>query len=408
LRRIRELKAREAREGEALGREPESGAVQLMSIHASKGLEFPVIAIADMGRRKSGSFGSPYLLHDPVFGLVCRVRDENGDWQKPAGYVWGEWLNERMEEAENKRLFYVASTRAADLLILSGQVGKKNSWLAEVLDAWCIEVDGPEVETVDFDDFSIRVFRPIEPGIQKQAAVYSRWRPVTKGYIPDLVTTFPVHTHPQTTAMTHLFQLLGREENAPPFLQPALWSIERERDSNRAPSYLIGNIVHRVFAHWDCLTYSEGELLHLIENYARREGVFTQALVDTVQRSYQMAVNFRIHPIYEEIQNAKQRHQEVTVILSEEVGLLHGIIDLLYEDRSGTWHIIDWKTEWTPKSEIENNAQQYLLQMSAYAQAIQKKLQTRPQVSLCFLNPAVELYSFPNELTRNAWSQVES
>ena len=90
------------------------------------------------------------------------MRDELGDWQKPAGYAWGEWLHERMEEAERRRLLYVACTRAADLLILSGQTGKKNTWLSEVQEIWGIEDGGPQEETKDFVDFSVQVHRPIE------------------------------------------------------------------------------------------------------------------------------------------------------------------------------------------------------------------------------------------------------
>ncbi len=186
LRRIRELKAREAREGEALGREPESGAVQLMSIHASKGLEYPVIIVADMGRKKGGGFGSPYLLHDPAFGLVCRVRDEYGDWQKPASYAWGEWLYDRMEEAERKRLLYVACTRAADLLILSGQLGNKGSWLTDALDAWGIDEDGPEEEIHSCEDFAIQVFRPMAPEEREQVVVDSIRQAVKLKTIPKL------------------------------------------------------------------------------------------------------------------------------------------------------------------------------------------------------------------------------
>ena len=166
LRRVSDLRAAEAREGEALGREPESGAVQLMSIHASKGLEFPVVAVADLGREPRNN-RSDYILHDPMIGLVCKVRDGDGKWETPASYNWGRWQIEQMEAAEDKRLLYVACTRAADLLILSGRDGAKGSWLAQLLTAWGIAAAGDATETwdsatvdPDCDPFRITIHRP--------------------------------------------------------------------------------------------------------------------------------------------------------------------------------------------------------------------------------------------------------
>ncbi len=202
--------------------------------------------------------------------------------------------------------------------------------------------------------------------------------------------------------------MLSREDRDFPEIQPAIWANQRAAKSTRAPGYLIGNIVHRALAHWDCLAYSEGDLFHLLESYARREGVFSHALVDAVQRSYQMLRNLKDHHIYQDIQNAQRRYHELTFTLSAEIGILHGIIDLLYQDQSGAWHLLDWKTEWTPKADIEENAKQYLVQMAAYAQAAQRTLQAQPDVVLCFLYPDVALYQVPDEMVVDAWSDMNT
>ena len=111
-----------------------------MSVHAAKGLEFPIVVLADMGRAPRGGGQSPRILHDPMFGLVCQVREENGDWAKPMSYRWAEWLDGRMEQAESKRLLYVACTRAADLLILSGSAKENGSWLGTLAAAWDLDL----------------------------------------------------------------------------------------------------------------------------------------------------------------------------------------------------------------------------------------------------------------------------
>jgi ATP-dependent exoDNAse (exonuclease V) beta subunit len=157
---VQALKAQEAREGEALGQTPESGAVQLMSIHAAKGLEFPVVVLADLGRRTQRRSFDSRILHDPLYGMVCQLRDDQGDWQKPASYLWAEWQEDQMEQAENKRLLYVACTRAADMLILSGRLGDKGSWLQEIMTAMEIEAGGDGERLEARDGYSIRIVEP--------------------------------------------------------------------------------------------------------------------------------------------------------------------------------------------------------------------------------------------------------
>jgi ATP-dependent helicase/nuclease subunit A len=406
LHRLRELKAREAREGEALGREPESGAVQLMSIHAAKGLEFPVLVVADMGRQKRSGFGSPYLLHDPAFSLVCKVRDEQGDWQEPAGYSWGKWLYQRMEEAERKRLLYVACTRAADLLILSGQLGNSDTWLTETMDAWGIEPDGPEDEVLHAEHFAIRIFRPGEPEVFPEGSSDAVRKTVGFNIIPQLAQPLPPQPQPYPLAVTRLEQLLTRDDNDLPEVRPALWASQRSDTSIRAPGFLIGNIVHKTLAHWDCLTYSDTALFRLLENYARREGVHPEALTHAVRTSHWMLMNLKQHRLYETVQQAVVKYHEIPFTLSSPLGTLHGVMDLLYRNLQGDWHVLDWKTEWAPQEKIEENAQRYRLQMAVYAQAAYNHLGTMPDVGLFFLSPKAVEYSFASEVMGNTLEEI--
>ena len=260
LRRVTDLRAAEAREGEALGREPESGAVQLMSIHASKGLEFPVVVVADLGRSPRGS--SEYILHDPAIGLVCKVRDGNGDWQSPPSYGWGRWQVEQMEEAENKRLLYVACTRAADRLILSGKLGSgwEKGWLGQILAAWSIEPEGEEeklwtsdaLET-DGPPFRVHVYRPTE-----QAESLSAERPQTPAHsgltrVPDLSRPLPAAESQESVTVTRFLRDAERsdaDDELPP-LRPAVRPMQADRLFHPVPRYLLGNIVHRALDDLD-------------------------------------------------------------------------------------------------------------------------------------------------------------
>ena len=96
---------------------PESAdVVRLMTIHQSKGLEFPVVFVADLERKNPPDRERASL--DPQLGPVFKPKVAD----KESVHLGAELRRLReseLERAERLRLFYVACTRAADLLILS-------------------------------------------------------------------------------------------------------------------------------------------------------------------------------------------------------------------------------------------------------------------------------------------------
>ncbi len=109
-----------ARESDAPVEGVEPDAVRLMSIHAAKGLEFPVVCVADLGR--APNVRQPDLLVDGERLGISLVRLD-GERAVPA-LDYEELAAERKqaESAEEDRILYVAMTRARERLLLSGAV----------------------------------------------------------------------------------------------------------------------------------------------------------------------------------------------------------------------------------------------------------------------------------------------
>jgi len=112
------LRAAAAIEPDAPVEGAEPDAVRLMTVHAAKGLEFPVVCVADLGRLPN--VRTPDLLVDGT-RLGVRLVRLDGERSAPALEYEQLCAERREREAqEEDRILYVAMTRARDLLILSG------------------------------------------------------------------------------------------------------------------------------------------------------------------------------------------------------------------------------------------------------------------------------------------------
>lgn len=102
-------------EGSLVARGTDFDCVQLMTIHASKGLEFPVVIAAGGFKQRNNQIPQVYLYHEE------KKDDEGKPVGKYAKLSFSEDGKEKMkneEEIEWQRLFYVAYTRASSLMIL--------------------------------------------------------------------------------------------------------------------------------------------------------------------------------------------------------------------------------------------------------------------------------------------------
>ena len=101
-------------------------AVRLMSIHQSKGLEFPVVVVADLGKQFNFADTKEKVILDEVFGVCPQVMPPATRQTYPSLPYWLAQRRQKIETlGEELRLLYVATTRAMNRLILSGSASNK-------------------------------------------------------------------------------------------------------------------------------------------------------------------------------------------------------------------------------------------------------------------------------------------
>ena len=188
IRFLRDQEAAGAKEIEAAAEEEGSDAVRLLTVHAAKGLEFKVVVLADAGRiPPSPSPDEILCLPDGRFGFRV-VNPATGERVGAFGWEEVREAERAAEQAENRRLLYVAMTRAIDRLLVSGAVdptSRRDSqaplhWILKRLDIDLADLPsrGSRGDSAAWDETSAelerdgaRVLLRVDRGSEREAAL---------------------------------------------------------------------------------------------------------------------------------------------------------------------------------------------------------------------------------------------
>ena len=147
VRYIDQLKKYNVDFGEAGLYDEQTDAVRLMSIHKSKGLEFPIVIVTGMGKRFNIQDTTASVVIHPDLGLGIDAIDLERRTKSPTllkKVIQNEIGLENL--GEELRVLYVALTRAKEKLILTGTVPHA----ADKLEACQLEQENSQKETLDF------------------------------------------------------------------------------------------------------------------------------------------------------------------------------------------------------------------------------------------------------------------
>jgi len=137
VRYVEQLQSIENDSGEATVMDEQMDAVTLMTIHHSKGLEFPVVFVAGVGRQFNLQDGRKTVVTHSNFGIGINAIDSKIRMKTPTllkKIIQQKIVDENI--AEEIRVLYVAMTRAKEKLILTGTASglEKQQWLLVALD----------------------------------------------------------------------------------------------------------------------------------------------------------------------------------------------------------------------------------------------------------------------------------
>jgi len=386
------------REGEA--RATTEGAVQIMTVHAAKGLEFPVVIIGDVTRSGGGGGG---LLIEPDLGPLVPVRDEQR--QYPAIYRLGKARSDDQEDAESDRLLYVAATRAREKLILSGcisvtkggAIGRLGGWLGRLGGEEGLDLEGHPL-SYDLEGTGTHHLDLLAASTPVACTIYEpghAWdqRPRDEETMPEIVVSLPPPLlAPVLAGAEQADRRVAAQDRIP---VQRVWRVVPAGERPRAPAWVTGSLVHEALAAWRFPGDPGFDFARWGEARARGYGITDgRQAADAVQRSRQLLLRFRAHSLYEEMDRADQRLHEVPYSLVVDGQVESGIIDALYR-RDGLWTIVEFKTgrvKDRPELERLLVEEGYAAQAQRYVAAAERLLGQTPRCILCMLNYGGAVY----------------
>jgi len=409
---------------------PETGnVIRLMSIHQSKGLEFPVVIIADMDRQGPPT-GKSAVLH-PDLGALVKLPKMFGVSHENLGLKMFQIRESEADAAETIRLLYVACTRAADHLILSAGIDPnhrpKKPWLELVASRFNLQTGLPKTDPLLGSSSGGTAGRTLIPDI----------------FVHKIPPRFPRSTRDaeRQIPLTELHDLIVFSEPTEPPVSSRQW----ERDRSDLPPVSVSQLerheleflqtgpetCHRLAAwklnsgHDDETTFVDldkatdlGTFVHAVleqtdftnpRDWKRRFDVLAGNHKDRLGPDALTSAHFMLESLFasqiaNDLASAKTQHREVefafrfppSSAVSEQQRIIVGKMDLVYEDIQGGWHILDYKTtNIAPETPDEELLLPYELQLGIYAYALEQWCGTSPcEVSLILLRPSMRCATF--------------
>lgn len=339
-RHLKTVSLEHAEEGQSPTAEQDTDAVRILTMHKAKGLEWGLVVLGDMVRTDHGH--SRPLLVSSSGGVAEAKLSELAT----SGHADACMQEDVREAAEDRRLLYVACTRARDWLVLPWFSDKGD--YAKVLAKGFDPQTAADVERVKRDAITVQptMVHPIRVELGDPEG---RDRGVVEKLIADRAAWLANRKREWPSLAAGVKKLTPHKLG------------EKEFDESKRGAHgggvEIGRGVHDALARCDLRDVEAA-----VKLFPPGEKLIRTALT---------------HPLMKRVLAAKEFHREAPVVWQSPEGLMEGYIDLLFcEDAKLV--IVDYKTDKKP------NARLYADQLTAYAAAVEAVTGMRVSEKLLF------------------------
>ena len=349
LSRVHELMEQEIGRLTALPEGESAQAVTVMTIHKSKGLEFPVVILVDISKKEiNTAVKRPSHLYSWGKNLhgfrVGKYADIN--------LAWLEEEQRQHARCEEVRVLYVALTRAREKLLIVGNEEVDGSSLAgQFVRAGVFPPEGEQPATVGKGKALQVQYLPYIP---PEEFIYrvTKERP-KQTFEQDVLAWRRAHQRRQE-------EYLAYAQEQGPLAPSALEQIQTSDEE----ALQIGTYIHAALARRRL--YTKEEVGVTVETVAPQVPPAQRHVLEKMLRDFYASQTYR------QLEQMQLLGAELPFSLYTPQGIVNGIIDLLLRDKDGTVWVIDYKTDHILAGTEAEAAKKYTAQLGVYTQAVER------------------------------------
>ena len=399
----------EMHEGEAPLTLDDSGTVKIMTIHAAKGLQFPVVFLPFLNQRIQDNRSK--LLLDTDLGLATRFDSADID-ETHSEHLLYTLLRHRQRQKDNaeaRRIFYVGASRASNYLFLSANLRDEQNIESESALRWIDEaftaqgIDLFESKGVQRDDFELIIHRKTELAADSEKETGRREKILallrqelfapedTAMPPPDYLAPIRQEVGPLTFSATRLMTYLRDPQEYLKRYHLGFFEQDYEsfaaRVSGEDYALLKGKIIHRLL---ELMPLSNQPTDILIINILSEFEVFDINLRRQWQHEFAgLLRRLQQSPTGRSVLQAAEYQNEIVITTRLGEDYFTGTLDRLYRNQEGNWEVVDYKTNRIAPSRVEQEAARYEWQIKSYAFLLSRLFSEQKSfpVSIYFIHP---------------------
>ena len=365
--------------------------VRVVTIHKSKGLEYPVVFVAGIGKQfNNEDYKRKSLFMHKELGIGAH-RTPKG-FQLKVKTLATQAVSKKIADeslAEELRILYVALTRAEEKLILVGTTYKST---LEKLNPVDTLGDYEILSAGKFMDWLLPIKDALSPFINVQSVDQAEILEVKERGLdaaaekilpaPEKLSPTPLDKIPAKLSVTELKRRAEEEE----WLAVSSQWAEEKKFIYRRPSFMqtkklsgaeFGSLMHKVMQSLNLSgDLSAKGISAQIEELARREIISKEHIkavkAERIAKFFESELGRRLiasQEYYRELPFSRLINAQKFFHVDEKI-FIQGIIDLLFKDAAGNWILLDYKTD----RDSENIGERYKIQIELYAAAVEALL----------------------------------